>query len=471
MIAQVQAGSWWGRLRARVSPGQDRRAYHPGAAAAPARPPRLGAGDGANYRADVAAPDRTGPALAATLGLPPALVVFTGWALCLLVIGWLLTEVIRLLGRFSEVTVPLAISLLTTALAAPAVDLLQRIGARRRIAALVVVLGGLVAVALLLTLVGRQVAGQVDELRTNVAKGLRRVQDWLQTGPVGLSDDQLNDLIDRATESVQSADTEVVQQAAVVGTTVGHFVAGFFIVLFATYFFCAEGGAMWRWGVGLLPRSARPAVDSSARVAWVSLTAFVRATVLVALTDAVGIGLAAVVLGVPLALPLAVLVFLGAFVPIIGGALSGIVAVLVALVAQGPIVALLMLGAVVLVQQLEAHVLQPFLMGRFVSVHPLGIILAIAGGLVAGGIVGALIAVPLIACAHAVGKHVSEGGLTLATATGAPAPDPSAGETGTTAWPVDPDTARTEGAGAVAGEVEKGHPDPPVNPAGRRSGR
>ena len=103
-----------------------------------------------------------------------------------------------------------------------------------------------------------------------------------------------------------------------------------------------------------------------------SLTAFVRATVLVAFTDALGIAVAALLLGVPLALPLGVLVFLGAFVPIVGAAVSGSVAVLVALVAQGPVIALVMLAAVVVVQQLESHVLQPFLMGRLVAVHPLG---------------------------------------------------------------------------------------------------
>ncbi|HLK95236.1 MAG TPA: AI-2E family transporter, partial [Nocardioidaceae bacterium] len=189
-----------------------------------------------------------------------------------------------------------------------------------------------------------------------------------------------------------------------IGTQVTHFFTGAFIVLFATFFFCAQGSNIWAWLVNLFPRSARYGLDASGRVAWVSLTAFVRATILVAFTDAVGIALGAFLLGVPLALPLGVLVFLGAFVPIVGAAVSGAVAVLVALVAQGPVIALVMLGVVVVVQQLESHVLQPFLMGRLVAVHPLGIILAIAIGLVAGGIVGALIAVPIAACGNAVRK-------------------------------------------------------------------
>ncbi len=339
-------------------------------------------------------------------GVPPAVLTTAVWALCLIVVFAAAQLVLSLLAFFSEVTIPLAIAMLTTALAAPAVDLLERVGVRRKLGAFLVVLGGVVLVFGLLTLVGTQVAAQSRQLADDVVEGLTQVQDWLRDGPLGLSDEQLSDLISNAQEAVQGAGgSEVVTRAAEVGTTVTHVFTGLFIVLFATFFFCAQGSGIWTWVVQLFPRAARSGLDQSGRVAWVSLTAFVRATVLVAFTDALGIALAALILGVPLALPLGVLVFLGAFVPIVGAAVSGSVAVLVALVAQGPVVALIMLAAVVVVQQFESHVLQPFLMGRLVAVHPLGIILAIAIGLVAGGIIGALIAVPLAACANAVGKY------------------------------------------------------------------
>jgi predicted PurR-regulated permease PerM len=149
-------------------------------------------------------------------------------------------------------------------------------------------------------------------------------------------------------------------------------------------------------------------VDSSGRVGWTSLTQFVRATVLVAGTDAIGVMIIAGILGVPLVFAIGVLVFIGAFVPMIGAFVSGTVAVLVALVAQGPITAVLMLAGVVVVQQIEAHVLQPFLMGRFVSVHPLGVIVAIALGVIVAGIPGALIAVPCAAVLNAVVQHLAE---------------------------------------------------------------
>jgi predicted PurR-regulated permease PerM len=178
-------------------------------------------------------------------------------------------------------------------------------------------------------------------------------------------------------------------------------------VLFSTYFFLADGERIWAWLVRIAPRAAREHTDSSGRVAWISLTQFVRATVIVAATDAIGVMIGAAVLGVPFVLAIGVLVFLGAFVPMIGATIAGTVAVLVALVDQGPVTALLMLAVVIGVQQLEGHVLQPFLMGRWVSLHPLGVIVAIGCGVLVAGIAGALIAVPIAASLNAVVQHLS----------------------------------------------------------------
>ncbi len=184
-------------------------------------------------------------------------------------------------------------------------------------------------------------------------------------------------------------------------------VAGLFIALFCLFFFLYQGEQIWAWLVRLFPRQAREKADSSGRKAWVSLTAFVRATIIVAAVDAIGIALGAAVLGVPLVSAIGILVFVGAFVPVVGALVSGIVAVLVALVAKGPIVAIIMLGVVIGVQQLEAHVLQPFLLGRAVSVHPLAVILSIATGVVIAGIVGALLAVPTAAVLNTIVNHLA----------------------------------------------------------------
>jgi putative heme transporter len=152
----------------------------------------------------------------------------------------------------------------------------------------------------------------------------------------------------------------------------------------------------------MFPGAAQRPLDEAARSGWVTLSHYVRATLIVALVDGIGIGAGAALLGVPLAFPLGVLVFLGAFIPVVGAALTGVLAVLVALVANGPIIALAVLGVVLLVQQVEAHVLQPFLLGRAVDVHPLAVIVAIAAGAVVAGIVGALFAVPFVAVANTV---------------------------------------------------------------------
>ena len=309
-----------------------------------------------------------------------------------------------LVGYSSSVVIPVAIAVLITALAIPAVDLMERIGLPRALAAALTVLLGLGLVSALLTLVGTQVSAQFDQLRESVRLGLDDVQDWLRDGPLQLTQGQVEQGIAQLQEAIAPGDENggVVEQVATVGSTVGHVFTGFFIALFTIIFLLYDGARIWSWIVRLFPRDAREAVDSSGQVAWVSLTAFVRATILVALVDALGIGLTAYFLDVPLALAIGVLVFLGAFVPVVGAFVSGAAACLVALVDQGPAVALAMFAAVLVVQQLESHVLQPFLMGRFVQLHPLAVILAIAAGVVVAGIIGALVAVPIAAVANAV---------------------------------------------------------------------
>lgn len=340
--------------------------------------------------------------------VPVGVEIAAGWAWRLLLIFSAGAVGIWLLRYFSEITVPVAIAVLGTALTIGAVDWLTDHHIPRLLATFIVVIFMLFALIGMLALVGQQLATQVDDLKANVVEGISQVQDWARTGPLSLSDAQLQSWIDEAKATISSSDTSVITRVTEVGATITHVVAGFFIALFSAFFFLYEGERIWSWVVALFPRAARERVHSSGQTAWRSLTAFVRATVIVALTDAMGVAFAAWALGVPLTLAIGVIVFLGAFVPIIGALISGMVAVLVALVAQGPWIALFMLLAVVVVQQFESHVLQPFLMGAFVSVHPLAIIIAIAAGVVVAGVVGALIAVPLAACLNGVVRHLVE---------------------------------------------------------------
>ncbi len=333
------------------------------------------------------------------------------WAWRFLVIALALGLVLRLIGSYAVVALPLVVALLIASLVVPVVRRIADLGIPRGAAAGLVIVGGILVVVGLLTFVGQQVAGGANDLATSVADGLGQIKDWLKNGPLHATDSQINDYIDRAQKSLtdRAQNDQVLGQVTEVGATLGHVFAGFFIVLFSTYFFLADGERIWSWLVRLAPRAAREKVDSSGRVAWNSLTQFVRATVLVALADAIGIMVVAAILGVPFVAAIGVLVFLGAFIPMVGATVAGAVAVLVALVDQGPITALLMLAGVIVVQQIEGHVLQPFLMGRFVSVHPLGVIVAIAIGVLTAGIAGALVAVPLASAVNAVVQHLAEG--------------------------------------------------------------
>ncbi len=312
------------------------------------------------------------------------------------------------IAKFSVVVLPLVIALLLTALVVPVVNLLTRLRVPRGLASLLVVVGSIGFVSLLLTLAGQQIVQGASDLSAQVVVGLEQIKEWLKTGPLQASDRQISSFIKSVQDAVTTSNTAVVTRLTEVGTALGHIVAGVFIILFGTYFFLADGRRIWSWVVRIFPRASRARADSSGRIAWTSLTAFVRATVLVAFTDAVGIMIGAAILKVPFVFAIGVLVFLGAFIPLIGATLSGSVAVLVALVAQGPVVAVFMLLVVIAVQQLEAHVLQPFLLGRLVSVHPLAVIVAIASGVLVAGIAGALVAVPFVAALNAVVLHLAD---------------------------------------------------------------
>jgi putative heme transporter len=341
--------------------------------------------------------------------VPYGVELAASWSWRLLVIAAAAALLGWLIAFFAVVVIPVVVALLITALVVPVVEWLTRHGIRRSVAAILVVLATIAAVAALLTFAGQQVAQGATDLADQTVAGLQKIRDWLQDGPLNASDSQINDYIDSIQKAIseQSQEGGVLTRVTEVGTAITHVLAGFFIVLFSTYFFLADGDRIWAWLVRIAPRAARERVDTSGRVAWISLTQFVRATVIVAATDGLLIGAGAAIIGVPFSLAIGVLVFLGAFVPIIGATIAGTVAVLVALVDQGPVSALIMMAVVIGVQQLEGHVLQPFLMGRWVSVHPLAVILAIGAGVLTAGVAGALVAVPLAAAANAVVQHLA----------------------------------------------------------------
>ena len=353
-------------------------------------------------------------------GIPRGVRIAGAWAwriILFVAAGYLL---LRLIGVLRVVVIPVVVALLLAALFEPAAAALRRRGVNRSLAGGAVLVGGLLVVGGGLGLIVRTFVAQFDDLSAQVTQGVDEVQTWLSRGPLHLSQAQLSDGIERLQQAVTNNQGALTSGALSTAVTLGEMLAGFFVVLFTLFFFLRDGGQIWQFLCRPLPGPARAPIARAGHYSWHTLVSYVRATVLVAFVDAVGIGVGLAVLGVPLALPLAALVFLGAFIPVIGATLSGAVAVLVALVTVGPVKALIVLAIVIAVQQLEGHVLQPLIMGRAVALHPLAVIVAIAIGVVAAGIVGGLVAVPLLAVANTAVRYLA------AHPSGEPTPDHTA---------------------------------------------
>ncbi len=339
--------------------------------------------------------------------VPRGVRIAAAWAWRFLVLAAAAYVIVRALGILYLVVFPVLISLLLAALLSPGVAWLRERGVPRLLAVVIVMIGGLAAVGGTLTIVVQAFIEGLPGLTEQVQAGINQIRDWL-VQLLSVSQAQIDAAVKSATKALTDNQSALTSGAVSTATTVFHIIAGFFLVLFTTFFFLKDGRRIWHFLVQLLPRPARLPMREAGEHSWHTLIAYVRATVLVAFVDAVGIGLAVTLIGVPLALPLAALVFLGAFIPVVGATLSGTVAVLVALVTKGPVAALVVLAAVIAVQQLEGHVLQPLLLGRAVALHPLGVIVALATGVVLGGIAGALIAVPLVAVANTGIRHLVE---------------------------------------------------------------
>jgi putative heme transporter len=308
---------------------------------------------------------------------------------------------IRVASYFSHLVIPLAVSLLLAALMAPGADRLVHWKVPRMAASALVMVTGLAVVGGLLTFVIIQFVNGLPELQSQVADSLDQIRDWLITGPLHLRDEQIQGAISNAIGTIKENQSAITSGAITTATTIGEVLTGLLLTLFILVFFLYDGPGIWRFLVRGVPVRVRDRVDVAGRRGFAALVSYVRATVAVALFDAVFIAIGLWILGVPLVVPLAALVFLGAFIPIIGAFIAGTVAVLVALVAKSFIVSLIVLAIVIAVMQFEGHVLQPWLLGRAVKLHPLAVVLAITAGLIASGIVGALFAVPLLAVLNA----------------------------------------------------------------------
>lgn len=307
----------------------------------------------------------------------------------------------EVIGFLPVVVIPLSVALLLAALLIPAVHRLTRIGLPQPVAAVIVLIGGLGVVGGLLTFVIIQFTDGLPALQQQVSQSLEQIEDWLINGPLHLQQTQIQDAINNGIQFIQENQAAVTSSALTTAGTIGTFLTGFLLTLFILIFFLTSGNQIWTYLTRGVPRNVRSRVDLAGRRAFTSLINYVRATAAVAVVDAILIGIGLWIMGVPLVVPLSTLIFLGAFVPIIGAVVTGAVAVLVALVTNGFLASVIVLAIVVGVMQVEGNVLQPLLLGRSVQLHPLAVVLAITVGLTVAGIPGALLAVPLLAVLNA----------------------------------------------------------------------
>lgn len=319
------------------------------------------------------------------------------WSWRLLLILAAIIVVLWIILRLEILVVPVALATILAALLLPVVDFLHRRGAPRGGAVALVLLSGIALFGGLLTFVVTQFIDGAPALVSQVTASIEGVGKWLTEGPLRVSPQQINQFRDAAIEALRSNQEKLTSGALSTAGTVTEIVTGALLVLFTLIFLLQGGRNIFAFVTKIFPVHVRDRVRDAGRAGFRSLIGYVRATFLVALVDAIGIGVGLAIMGIPLALPLASLVFMGAFIPLVGAVLTGFLAVIVALIAKGWIYALITLALIIAVQQLEGHVLQPLVMGRAVAIHPLAIVLVIAGGAVLAGIVGALLAVPALA--------------------------------------------------------------------------
>ena len=319
------------------------------------------------------------------------------WAWRLLVMLAAVVALLWVLKKLEVIVVPVLLAMMVSALLVPAVDWIDKRGLPRGAAVTLVLLGGFTILGGILAFVIVQFVYGLPDLTDQVTRSIDSTRRWLIEGPLHLRGEQISNAGNAAIQALRNNQSKLTSGALSTAATITELVTAAVLTLFTLIFFLYDGRNIWQYVTRIFPVGVRDRVREAGYAGYGSLIGYVRATFLVALTDAAGVGTGLAIMGIPLALPLASLVFLGAFIPLVGAVIAGFLAVVVALLAKGIVYALLTLGLLVVVNQIETHLLQPLVMGRAVSVHPLAVVLAISTGGVLAGIVGALLAVPTVA--------------------------------------------------------------------------
>jgi predicted PurR-regulated permease PerM len=346
--------------------------------------------------------------------IPVGVEIAGQWAWRILAVVAVLIVFGLLISTLKAIVVPFMISILVSALLVPFKNVMIRNRWPRWLAVVVSMVVALVIIGGLIFVIVQQVRSGLPDIEKRSMVAFKHFKVFLRDSPFQISTSQLNDYVDQATKAIQANSSTLLSGALSVGSTAISLVTGTLLSLFATIFILIDGAGIWAWVVRLFPRRSRAAIGGAGRAGWSTLTSFVRAQITVAAVDAVGITLGAFIIGLvaggfPLLIPIGIIVFLGSFIPVVGAVVAGALAVVVALVYDGPVAALFMLGVVVLVQELEGHFLQPVLMGSAVKVHGLAVVFAVAAGSFVAGIPGALFAVPVVAVVNVMVKYIARG--------------------------------------------------------------
>lgn len=342
-------------------------------------------------------------------GLPLGVRTAAAWSAVLLVVTGALFVIGFIAVFLTPLTLALAATLFLAALLQPVAAGLRRLRVPEGLASLGAVVVLLAAVVAPTWLIWSVAVQEFSDLARRLGEGLDRLRDLVASGDSPISPEQLDRLSEQAS-SLLTANASAFLSGA---RSLVEIVGAMFLVVVLLFFTLKDGRRMWTWTLDRVPARRRPDAERAAEAAWLTLTRYVHGTIIIAAIDAVGIGLALVVLQVPLAAPLALVVFIGSFVPIVGATVTGFLAVLVALAANGPLTALLVAAAVILVQQTEGNLLEPLIMKRQVRLHPVVILVVVTAGALAWGVAGAFLAVPVAAVLYRVAEtmlHRGAGG-------------------------------------------------------------
>jgi putative heme transporter len=313
-----------------------------------------------------------------------------------------------LLGELRVVVVPVLASLLVATLLLPPADFLRRHRWPSAIATGVVMVAAAAIVAGVIALIAPAFVNQFGELESSVDEAVEEVVRWLVQGPFDLERKQIDEAVQNGLDSLRSNAGGIGEGVLTGASILFEAIAGLLLMIVLVFFFVHDGRRMWDFGLSLVPRQRRELVDGAGHEVWTATAGYMRGVALIAVVDAVLIGIALAVIGVPLVLPLMVLVFFGAFIPLVGAVASGAIAALVALISNGVVDAALVLAAIVAIQQIEGDLLYPNVVGRMIRLHPVAILLVLTAGTVVAGILGALLSIPVAAAAWTAYRYARE---------------------------------------------------------------